>query len=286
MSINPYRTRKLNQPGLAHRFLLMTALMLVVSALGCASQPVPNPAPVNAAPAANPDFDYSESTHQSRAGIKQGAGIRIDNPWGDVRVRNHDDGRVKAQAAIQRIGTPRPAPPQIELTESADGVEIAVSFPEASLEPRTGRVDLVVFVPADKSLEVNTADGHIEIKKTRNSIVARSGSGQILVLNEGQTHLTSKSGEIHLRPTTRQWGSITAQSESGLIAAFVPETNNLAIEVAGASELTGEFELSPTDQGWFRQWGAGSERVTLISQGPVKIYRVFLPPEELAQENN
>lgn len=272
---------------LPHRSARHLALLILAGLLcACAHNGLHAPDSMGAADqaASERDFEFYEVSLNSKSPIKPSGGVRVHNPWGDIRVRNHAESTVKVDAAIQRIGTPRPTRPEIEVIDGDGHVSVEVRYPQASIEPRTGRVDLIVFVPRGSSLDVRTLDGYIEIRKTHNPVRAQSTSGQISLVNEGSASLTTDSGEIHLRPIRPGWGRLTAHSNNGLVAAFLPQSPNLSVEVTTANQVSAEFDLERSGDSWKTESGDGRDRVEISSQGEIKLYKVFLSPEEMAKD--
>jgi hypothetical protein len=250
----------------------------VVLATACvARQTVPA-----AAEAGSQPFEFHTEAISSTARLSESAVIFVDNQWGDIRVRNHSlAGKVVLEAAIQRIGNEPPPNPELRVNEEQDRFQIEVRFPDARLQPRTGRVDLVIFVPANLSLSLKTGDGLLQAKKTANPIEAQSTSGKIHIINTGAISARSETGAIVARPVSPGWEDLDLASESGAITAFLPGSEPLKLVARGTRGISSQWPLETVGSRHQLTRGPQSadvDRVRIRTAGLIELYEVILPP--------
>ena len=251
-----------------------TCASLACLLAACAQDPVrvaSDPASVGERP-----VEINNRQLQSSVKLHPDATIRIENPWGDIRVRSNHRAGVDVTATIQRIGVQPPPPPQLSIDENRDGFRLAVRFDGARRAPRTGRVDLVVYAPPGHPLELNTRDTLIEVKKTANPVRARSRSGRVLVINDGPIDARSRSGDVHVRPIHPGWGRLLAESDSGRIKAFLPDSRDLDVTVKAAEMAYSDFRLrSAGDNRQRLHRGSGADAVRIRTGGAAELIRVM-----------
>lgn len=257
------------------RFPLIAA---VVSAAACSAWQATSES-ANPQPRA---LDFHTESIESTVKLYPSAEVRIDNPWGDIRVRQHDQpGLVIVDAAIQRIGAEPPPNPDLRVSETREEFRLEVDFPGARLEPRTGRVDLVVYVPGGMPLRLRTRGGLIEAKKTANPIAAQSDSGNIHVINTGAISARTESGKIRARPTRPGWEEMDLASVSGAITAFLPGAEPLSLTASGSPSIHSDWPLETdgSSHSLTRSPGAvGADRVHIRTSGMIELYEVIVPP--------
>lgn len=189
-------------------------------------------------------MDFYVERMQSSTKLGQAARVTIINHWGDIRLRSGEAaGAIVADAAVQRIGEPFPAKPEFEITEDSDSFELVVRYPGASLEPRSGRVDLAVYVPEGFKVDLQTLDGTIEAKKTAVDLRARTRSGGVSFINQGRAEVETRSGTILARPTAPGWGALKLFSAEGKITAFLPVGKGLEVISRGTGDIQSDWPL-------------------------------------------
>lgn len=106
-----------------------------------------------------------------------------------------------------------------------------------------GRVDLVVFVPKDMRVDIQTTDGVIDVRKTKNWIKATSHSGKIDIANHYDIEATSVSGIIKVFPMSTQWKKgINLESKSSSIYAVVPNSDNVNLNIVSHGQLNSRLD--------------------------------------------
>ncbi|GAB4195964.1 MAG: hypothetical protein Tsb002_28930 [Wenzhouxiangellaceae bacterium] len=261
--------------GHSSQWLALWLVCLVLSA--CAGERREPATPASDAAAATPAYRFETHRYDTSKLLPQ-AQVVIDNPWGDIRLRPHAEGFVRVDAGIQLIGE-NPPQPQFDTEESVNAFRFSVAVPGGRLQPRNNRVDLAVYLPAGLSLTLTSRDGTIEAKKTRNRILARSQSGRIVITNQGFIQAHSVDGVVQAQPMFPGWGEIRLSSEHGDAIAFIPEHNDLSIEVLKAASLHSEFTLEGALPGPLKLIrGHGADQVTISSGAAVQIYKTLFDP--------
>jgi len=158
------------------RSWVLGGLALVV--VGCAQQPA-------RAPAADPDLDATAAV--PTAGVVERRveyrelspkqPLRIDNPYGDVRVRF---GGYTQALEWRTVAQNMDATHKIAV-EAQDGerLTLAARLPEGAVLVKGQRVEMTVYVPKDHDLEVVTELGLIDVRGLQGSLKARSADGDI-----------------------------------------------------------------------------------------------------------
>ncbi|MCG8465354.1 MAG: hypothetical protein MI750_10955 [Xanthomonadales bacterium] len=208
--------------------------------------------------------------------VKPDSVVTIDNPWGDIRIRTHRALNVKIEGTVQRIGDDAPVPTYKPVEK--DGVlSFGIEIPGAVYEPRSNRVDLVIYLPQKMKIAVKTKDGTIEAKKTISSIDATSESGKIVITNHGNVKAKSDKGLVQVQPMYSGWGEIDVTAGEAGAVAFLPDGDNFAVEVTGATELQTEFELEGELPGAMKmERGIAKDTYTIQSAGPVKVLKTVV----------
>lgn len=252
---------------------------MVAGLCGCAA------APEERTDGRNPDWPPLEFYVQHLTGttkLAPGSDIRIVNHWGDIRVRSAPGGDpVMADAAVQRIGEPFPSKPRLAVSEDGRSFSLEVEYPGASLEPRTGRVDLAVFIPAGHAVFLETLDGTIETKRTRLDLTARSSSGEIRFINQGTADVETQSGRVVARPTEPGWGMVRLYSATGKVTAFLPAGAGLRVTARGTDEIVSDWPLSYQGGAHLITLGAQNndrDEVLITSGRAIELFEIVLAP--------
>lgn len=132
------------------------------------------PAPATTPMAAEHELRRIELT----APLLPGQILRVDNPYGDVRLRF---GGYEPMLEIHGVQQQPADAPVMEFTPgpAQDGFRVAPHLPEGELLAPGQRIDLVVFVPVGHPVHVRTERGLIEARGIRADIDLDSTSGDI-----------------------------------------------------------------------------------------------------------
>ena len=233
----------------------------------------------------DPPLDFYTEHLETRTAPGKGTTVRIANHWGDIRVRAANGDRVSLDAAIQRIGEPFPARPEFRFDEQTMGFGLEVLYPGASLKPRTGRVDLVVYVPARLMVSLETLDGTIELKKTAVDFSAVTDSGNVEFINQGNARVVSQAGDILARPVEPGWGLLELSSKSGEITAYLPGSGGVEVIARGTDRIESDWPVTPGDGAHLIKFGDQGEkrdRVLITSGSAIRVREVLSRPDAAA----
>lgn len=205
--------------------------------------------------------------------------LRVVNPWGDVRVRNATRTTVGLTGVAQRLREDGPWP-NVEVVRRGGRIEIVIRYPGDPKRvgaggERPGRLDLVVFAPADAALEVETDDGELRIAHRTGPIRARSGAGRILVSGSNRLDVESESGPILARQVGGIPGPSRVRSASGSVTVLITPRGDQHVRIrAGGGVFEGPgwtpadaLGLTPGATRWERRWGEGRHRFEIESVG-------------------
>jgi len=185
--------------------------------------------------------------------------VVLDNPYGEIQVRQTSASAVAIQGVEQRIGT-QPRVARIEWFEQdgRQGVRIryAEHDPSQPADPRRGRVDLWVFVPPSVKVEVRSDFGAIIVRRIGNDVLARSNTGQITVAARGGMDIESQRGEIRAYPMGFESTAPMRLRSRGGILADVPLSGGLEIAASAATGIRADFELDSLVQTDDGRWHA------------------------------
>ncbi|KAB2966626.1 MAG: hypothetical protein F9K18_05330 [Thermoanaerobaculia bacterium] len=218
-----------------------------------------------------------------------GAPLAIRNPWGDLRVRAGEEGRVVVHAVVQHdAGDARPV--AIESSEEAGARVVAVAWaPDDGASPpgwARRRVDLAVEVPERAALSVRTERGLIEVKGHAGPLEARSVAGDLrLRVAGGPVDALTERGSILAVLAAEVWRQAARfEAPSGDVEVHFPARTDASVLLETRGALTTDFSLDverlgPLAKRARAQLGRGGPEVVLRSgRGDLRILGLLAPP--------
>ncbi len=181
-----------------------------------------------------------------KGSIGEAGVVRVENPFGDVRLRHGgDDGEVEVAAVLQQL---RPDGVHLETRVLERDGALVVSVVWASKpgvevparpEGDRSRVDLAVLVPSGSKIVVDAANGLVETRGVH-----------------GDADFRTRTGDIRIH---RHFGAVSASTETGSIEAVLLRGETDKAQVF--ESLTGSIEI----------WVAADAeyRVTLTTSGSI-----------------
>lgn len=158
--------------------------------------------------------------------------VEVVNPFGNLRARASDDGRIHLQAAIQKFG-PEHDGFDLRRTEEEARVRVEVFLPP-EIERGKARVDLTVMVPPGVRLSAATDFGNLVVNRFASPLRARSTSGKIKVDTALPVELESTGGAISARLTGAVWQQPSSlATRSGTIEVKLAEDAQVEVQTAG-----------------------------------------------------
>lgn len=220
---------------------------LLLAIAGCAQQPVQAPAQAapeavaaQAEPTVERDIQYRE--------LKPKQPLRIDNPYGDVRVRFGGYSQtVEWRTVAQNMG----AEHSIAVAASeGDTLTIAARLPEGAVLARGQRVEITAYVPKDHDLEVVTELGLIDVRGLQANLRARSTDGNINFrgiagLVDAQTGAGSIEGQLDPAPAGSRQRLVTS---TGYIQLGIVDGLNAELALASSGVFATEFSVQIVPQ--------------------------------------
>ncbi len=183
----------------------------------------------------------------------------LDNPYGDIQIRQTSSSALAIEGVEQRIGdSPRIA--RIEWHESDTERAVHVRYPgidpEAPADRRMGRVDLYAFVPPGVPVYLRSDFGEIVVRRIDNPVSARSRSGRITVASHGEIDAESEQGELRIYPMSARASGRNRLRSAGGIVVDVHLQAPLHLDASGALGVRSDFPLDALAQGEDGIWRA------------------------------
>lgn len=213
------------------------ALIVLLLSTGCASLPPATGGDTTSA--VLPPFEILR--HRQDRKIAEGVDtLVIDNPYGEIQVRQTGAYALAVQAIEQRIGEkPQGAALQWFTNGRRQGLEVRYPGrdPRRSADPRRGRVDLVVFVPPRLTLDIRGGFGDIIVRRVDNEVKATSATGSITIAARGSVEARSRRGVIRVYPMEARPGLRYRVVTGGEVYAEVPLDAPLELTVEASAAL-------------------------------------------------
>lgn len=216
--------------------------LLALALTGCAQQPVTTASSVNAEPAAMADAKVERAVAIQALPAKQP--IKIDNPYGDVRLRF---GGYESKLEWRTVAQNGTADSKISVSGDSDGAFVVrARLPEGVTLAAAQRVDITAYVPQDHDVEVVTERGLIEARGLHANLKARSTAGDITFrgikgLVDVETASGSIEGQIDAAPGNSQQRVATS---TGAIILGLVEGLNATLNLATSGVFATEFSLA------------------------------------------
>jgi hypothetical protein len=166
--------------------------------------------------------DFTVDNRMQTVSASGRSALRIENPFGNVRLRSSDSSDVVVSATIQRLRADR-RDPEIAVESSEQSIDVAVRAEWT--EAADGRVDISVLVPDGLRVDVRTREGLIELKGIGNAVAATTDSGEIAAqLGRRTPEATFHSGSGDIRVLLLRDASFRVRATSaGEIRAGLPQ---------------------------------------------------------------
>lgn len=234
--------------------VLLAACFASLLLVGCTAQPVRESAATSESPT------YSIERHREQRKVEDGVTLLvIDNPYGEIQVRQTRASTLAFQAVEQHIGEkPRAAIFDWFHEGEQQGVRVryAEHDPSTPANPREGRVDLVAFVPSGIAVQLRTDFGDMIVRRINNDVTASSRSGRVTVTARGVLNLSSETGEVRAWNMGYDWPRPSELRSGGIVMVDVPVFTGLDLEVSARDEIRAEFELDHLSQDEDGVWHA------------------------------
>jgi hypothetical protein len=209
--------------------------------IGCATQPSQS-VPDSAAPdiAAQLPIERSINTQA----LADGKSVRIDNPYGDVRLRFGGYEHVLEWRTVAQNGN---AKDKIAITGTdANEFLVAARLPAGVALQSGQRVDITVYLPQGHHVAIVTEQGLIEARGLKGNLHGRSVSGNISFRGiAGLIDIETGSGDIEGQPEAAPGGSQQRiATTTGNIVLGLSEQMNAQLEMATSGVFATDFSVS------------------------------------------
>ena len=190
--------------------------------------------------------------------------LEVDSFAGNVTVRTGESGRIRAvvtknarnSAGLQRI--------RVDFDQGDNGLRIRASRPTGLSANES--VNLVLYVPADARLDLDTGAGNIEVDGVEGEIVAHTGAGNVHVWGAAaRVELDTGAGNIDYQG--EPWGEATFETGAGNISLHLPADVSAEIELhTGIGNISlGGFPVEGDTSGTDIQGSIGTGEQATIS---------------------
>lgn len=206
-----------------------------------AQQPASRPAKTTPAAPANPPVGLIQK--QTRIVSSKAPRVRIDNPYGDVRLRF---GGYSSDMEVLSITQTLDGNLTLNISSDATADHLQVRPVEKDNSPAKSRIDLVVMVPKGKSVDVATTHGLVEAKGLTNDVNIRTTSGRIrLNKNKAAIQASSESGGIAavLSKGVTEKEQVFA-SKTGSVEIWLAEDDKASVSMHTSGDLITHFSLT------------------------------------------
>lgn len=175
------------------------------------------------------------------------ARVAVDNPWGEINVRDHARHEVGMHAVVQRLA-PRDARARFESRVDGDTLYIDVhleGLDRARPDTSQGRADIALYIPKQVALLLRTDAGRIATKKRDGAVEAHSRSGEIQAASRQRLVVRSGSGQVRAMLMGERWsGASEIETDSGRAVVLVPTFGDVTLDARTGGRLSSGFGLS------------------------------------------
>ncbi|HEY6544008.1 MAG TPA: hypothetical protein VIZ64_03845 [Dokdonella sp.] len=175
------------------------------------------------------------------------ARVAVDNPWGEINVRDHARHEVGMHAVVQRVA-PRDARARFESRVDGDTLYIEVhleGLDRARPDTSQGRADIALYIPRQVALLLRTDAGRIATRKRDGAVEAHSRSGEIQAASRQRLVVRSGSGQVRAMAIGERWtGASEIETDSGRVVVLVPTFGDVTLDARTGGRLRSGFGLS------------------------------------------
>jgi hypothetical protein len=219
---------------------IRSALPMMLLALAACTSSTPRTEP----PAGEARLERIDRVFALDPGVTR---VAVDNPWGEINVRDHGRHEVGMHAVVQRL-PPRFAEARFESRRAGDTLHIEVhleGLDRARPDTSQGRADVALYVPKQLAIALRTDAGRIATKKRDGMVEARSRSGEIQAASKQRLVVRSESGQVRAIAMGANWsGASEIETGSGRAIVLVPTFGDVTLDAQTGGPLRTGFGLS------------------------------------------
>ena len=216
--------------------------------------------------------------------IQPGMPIEVHNPYGDIRSRGTDDGKLAISAMVQSHKDDKHKI-EFDIVENEGSIVVNVIYKgddkETAKKNGLRRADVTVYVPNGSPYTVSTFKGYVEAKGLKCDIDAYSERGKIFLRTNGHMKAKTRQGNIKAVIKESEWKrALEFESVLGVIEVQIPsQAGGMAIAKTGG-HITSDYSIqiehakgTKMKTGTARL-GDGKQEIKLTNhQGDIKIIR-------------
>lgn len=244
--------RQYSRHSLLQRFLVATASVAVLFSLSSPGFSASASAPMAASQESGSQSEetpYSLDRISKQFPLTKEQKVRIENPWGDIRLGQNGTNELVFHAVVQKIGESPKTPRLVSAwaDESEQELVLRIEYPteQPPASVQEGRVDVSVLVPYGAAIEVQADRGRVLTKTMESPLTIRAKDQKISVKSRSSLDISSEGGDVNvifLAGPTADRGRI--QSYSGDIEVRYYRDQAIAVEMrSGASKTTNDLAL-------------------------------------------
>ena len=206
--------------------------------------------------AANPGQEQVTRDFQKTLSLPAGQSFRIENKFGEVRIHGDAGREVKISATIRAQADSREQAQsfadkvQIDVQQTAQGVEVRTNYPETTRnwfgrKNASYSVDYDIAIPADAPLSVKNSFGGVDATGVRGKSEFDNSHGSLNVRDSGATRLSNSFGSIELQDAAGDSsvndnnGSVQVSQVKGALEVHNRFGSITIRQVQGAASLNG-----------------------------------------------
>ena len=160
--------------------------------------------------------------------------LRVETSDANIRVTTGDQNTIEAKVVTSRykIGE---GGIKVEEHQNGNAVEIAVKFPHHNVEWGSHRVDIVIQMPREGNINLQTGDGRIEVAGLKGAMELHTGDGSESLDNvDGKLHAVTGDGHIE---ANGRFDELTLKTGDG----------HVDVRAGNGSSMAGEWRLETGD---------------------------------------
>ena len=224
---------------------------------------------VTASPAHAASHGQEQVTRDFQKTLSLGAGqsFRIENKFGEIRIHGESSRELKISATIRAQADSREQAQnfadkvQIEVQQTAQGVEVRTNYPEENRnwfgrKNASYSVDYEIAMPSDTPLFVKNSFGSVNTTGVRGKSEFNNSHGSLNVRDTGAARLSNSFGSIELSgaageaSVTDNNGSVQVSHVKGALELRNRFGSITVREIGGAANITGgNGAVNVTDAG-------------------------------------
>ena len=197
---------------------------------------------------------YTKESRQWFQTVERGQTLRVINEFGRIYGRfGGYENKAEILATIQRLETDKPEL-TVSFTPNESGLEVRVgpvAGPDGVTPPAAkgfetrDRIDLVVFVPLEVTLDAETRADLIAVKKLKSDLSAKSFKGDLQIRSvDGHVSAATERGQIS---ATLETGVTDRPQElttvTGDIEVHLWQDANMNVRLATSGEISTDFSI-------------------------------------------